>query len=87
MDASGSKKWIAEGEGVGGRCGFRVFISIPEGVSLENSEPSMVIMRRVLLIMCKRTNMVDKPGTFVETNLAQMPAYSVYRGTHAGDKA
>ena len=34
----------------------------------ENSEPSMVIMRRVLLIMCKRTNMVDKPDTFVETS-------------------
>ena len=46
----------------------------------------MVIMRRVLLIMCKRTNMVDKPETFVETNLAQMPAYTTC-GTHAGDKA
>jgi rhamnogalacturonyl hydrolase YesR len=29
-------------------------------------------------------NMVDKPDTFVETNLAQMLAYTVYRGTHAG---
>jgi hypothetical protein len=47
----------------------------------------MVIVRRVLLIMCKRTNIVDKPETFVETNVAQMPAYTVYRGTNAGDKA
>ena len=66
---------------MGGRRGFRVFIAILEGVSLDNSEPSMVIVRRVLLIMCKRTNLVDKPDTFVETNLAQMPAYAVYRGT------
>jgi hypothetical protein len=47
----------------------------------------MVIVRRVLLIICKRANMVDEPDTFAETNLAQMPAYTVYRGTHAGDKA
>jgi rhamnogalacturonyl hydrolase YesR len=29
-------------------------------------------------------NMVDQPGTFVETNLAQMLAYTIYRGTEAG---
>jgi rhamnogalacturonyl hydrolase YesR len=29
-------------------------------------------------------NMVDRPDTFVETNLAQMLAYTVYRGTRAG---
>jgi len=29
-------------------------------------------------------NMVDEPDTFVETNLAQMLAYTVYRGTQAG---
>ena len=29
-------------------------------------------------------NIVDKPATFVETNLAQMLAYCIYRGIHAG---
>ena len=29
-------------------------------------------------------NMVDEPGTFVETNLAQMLAYSIYRAIKAG---
>jgi rhamnogalacturonyl hydrolase YesR len=29
-------------------------------------------------------NVVDKPATFVETNLAQMLAYSIYRGVKAG---
>ncbi len=29
-------------------------------------------------------NMVDQPGTFVETNLSQMMAYSIYRGIQAG---
>ena len=43
----------------------------------------MVIMRGVRLIMCKRTNRAGKPETFFETNLAQMPAYTVYRGTNA----
>lgn len=29
-------------------------------------------------------NIVDDPKTFVETNLAQMLSYSIYRGVHAG---
>jgi unsaturated rhamnogalacturonyl hydrolase len=29
-------------------------------------------------------NVIDEPDTFIETNLAQMLAYSIYRGVHAG---
>jgi unsaturated rhamnogalacturonyl hydrolase len=29
-------------------------------------------------------DVVDQPSTFVETNLAQMLAYAIYRGVHGG---
>ena len=68
----------------------RVIRSLPETMTGERTR--LIGYVRELLDAClahQRSDglfhdVVDQPSTFVETNLAQMLAYTVYRGMHAG---
>ena len=64
----------------------RVIRTLPPGMDLERAR--LTDYTRDLIDACLAYlrpdglfhNVVDDPGTFVETNLAQMLAYSIYRG-------
>ncbi len=68
----------------------RVIGTLPEAFNEEKQE--LTIHLRELLDGCLAQqrpdglfhNVLDDPGTFIETNLAQMLAYSIYRGLSGG---
>lgn len=68
----------------------RVIRSLPEARAREKQE-LVKHLREILdgCLACQREDglfhdVIDDPDTFVETNLAQMLAYSIYRGIRAG---
>ena len=68
----------------------RVQAALPPGMARER-DALREDVRALLSALCPHTradglfhNIVDDPGSFVETNLSQMAAYTVYRGLREG---
>ncbi|MGO9863597.1 MAG: glycoside hydrolase family 88 protein [Terriglobales bacterium] len=92
---AGKKQWVDEacwgvGNGWAAAGMVRIIQALPPAMSAEKQR--LVGYVKEILDGCLAHqrpdglfhNFVDQPHTFVETNLAQMLAYCIYRGIHAG---